>query len=300
MMPRLGAYFVVAGLLLCSLSDGSGQDARFHSRRAQYEIANGSAVRALEFYQMAYLEVVMASDSNLKYRVLNNIGACQMALFRYREAAQTLLQVRRSAEAGHDAALLGDADGNLAAVYTQMGDLPTAEMYARESIEACLRTHQPQQAVRAYLSLATILSRQQLIQEGDQYFREAVRIAVSTGDANSAAHAWLRYGDVLLANGRLEDAGHALAASRRVWGRKLKDEDALLWSLSRLRLRQGDRAQALKLIDSALQVNQTEGRIPKWRLYETRAEVELENGNAIAALADARESLGGPGGFAPT
>src|ERR1019366_9291726 len=169
MALRIGNYFVLAGLLAFHLTDRSGQDARFYGRRADREFENGRAAKALETYQLAYRVAVMASDSDSQSRLLNNIGGRQLTLFRYQEAEQILLRVRRSAEAEHEDALLGSADGNLAAVYSQLDDLPTAAMYARVSIQAYSRTAQPKQRLRALLTLANILSRQQLVREGEKY-----------------------------------------------------------------------------------------------------------------------------------
>src|SRR5579863_5791951 len=100
---RLNGNFVFAGLLVFTLTDGSGQDARFYGRRAQYEfLSTGRTEDALKLFHQAYRTAVAASDPALQYRYLNNIGACQTTLFRYNEAEQTLVEVRKLAEAGND------------------------------------------------------------------------------------------------------------------------------------------------------------------------------------------------------
>ena len=293
MTLQLGNYLVFAGLLVFHLTDGSGQDARFFSRRGQFESGNGRFPEALKLNQLAYRIAAIASDPILQSQILNNIGGCQLGLFRYREAEQTLQRVRRSDEAAHDDILLGGADANLAALSAQMDDFPTAEMYARESLDAYSRTGQPKLRLRPLLTLATILSRQQSVKEGERYFLAGIRTATSIEDWTSAAYGWQHYGKALLENGQLEDANRALAESQRLSGkgRNMTGKDALLWNLSRLRLRQHHFADALKSINSAIQARDTGGLVPTWQLYQTRAQVELAKGDAVSALDDARKAL---------
>src|ERR1700733_14631533 len=105
--------YLVAGLMISALTDGSGQDARFYGRRADHEsLATGKIAEALQLYQRAYRTAAAASDTVFQNHFLNNIGACQLALFRYHDAEQTLVQVRILAEAAHDNQTLGSADGN--------------------------------------------------------------------------------------------------------------------------------------------------------------------------------------------
>src|SRR5690349_6654138 len=107
---------VLFGLLVFPLADGSGQDARFYGRRADHEfLTAGRTLHALELYGQAYQAAVAAADPVFQYRFLNNIGACQLTLFRYNDAQQTLLKVRALAGKARDYAVLGSVDANLAA-----------------------------------------------------------------------------------------------------------------------------------------------------------------------------------------
>jgi len=292
MTLRIGNYLVLAGVLVFTLTDRSGQDARFYSRRGQFEFQNGSVLEALKLYQLAFRVVSMTSDSVLQSQILNNIGGCQLALFRYQDAGETLLRVRKSAAALQDDKMLSSIDGNLAAVYVELDDLPAAETYARESLRDGSRTGAPVEP-RALLTLAHIISRDQRFREGEKYFLAGIRAATGIKDWASAFTGWLYYGQFLLKNGQLEDAGRAFDESRGLLreNRNLKGEDYLLWNLSRLRLRQNDPTGALDAINQAIQAPAVGRRTPPWRLYQTRAEVKLAQGDAGSALQDARTAL---------
>lgn len=108
MIWRLG-IIAFTGLLLFPLTDAGGPDARFYSRMADYQFVTlGRVPEALKFYQQAY-HGVPAANTTLQIRLLNNIGAMQLALFRYQDAEQTLLRVRKMAVAAHHDAFLGGA-----------------------------------------------------------------------------------------------------------------------------------------------------------------------------------------------
>jgi CHAT domain-containing protein len=277
-----------------TLTDGSGQDARFYGRRADHECFAGKIQEALALYQRAYRAAVAAADPVFQYKFLNNIGACQLALFRYHEAEQTLLKVRRLARAAHDDLSLGSTDSNLAALYAQMKDDPAAEIYARESVDAYSRTDKWDQRSRVLLTLADILSREDLTPEAEESYRAGIGAAVRTQDWFAVSAGWLHYGQSLLQSNRLEaaDAAFANSYSQLHKSKRLNGEDAVLWNLSKLRLRQHDPKSALTLMNRAIKVSvPTGGRIPAWRLYQTRAQVELEIGDNQAALKDARVAL---------
>jgi len=196
---------LVAGPLF-PLADGSGQDAYPVGLRAQYATNRGRHADGLELYQVAYHLAKAASIADLQYLFLNNIGACQLALYRYKEAAQTLLKVRNLANARHNDALLASADGNLAAVYAQADDISVAEVYARESIDAYTRSHTLVQRPRALITLGDILSRQKRYVEGERAYLSAIEEATGFHDWPAILTAWLHYGRVLLDDGRLKDA----------------------------------------------------------------------------------------------
>jgi CHAT domain-containing protein len=290
-MFRMVVYVVPAGLLFFGLPDSSGQDARVEAHRAQIEIDNGGAQRALGLFELAYRMAEVNSAGGLRLSLLNNVGASQLTLFRYRDAAQTLLEVRREAKAAHNDAVLGDADGNLAAMYAHLDDLPTAEMYAREAVKACWLTRQAWELQKFLVTLGDILSHRKMFREGEGYFLQAVRVASAIHDRGYEESAWLYYGMALSENGRLEDASRAFEMSQSLAGTSHKGQAALLWNLSRLRLRQHDFEGALESINAAIKTSKNQWPVPMWRLYQTRAEMELAKGSAVAALGDARRAL---------
>jgi CHAT domain-containing protein len=284
-------------MLVFTYTDQSGQDQRFLGRRGDFAFSKGDVGNALRAFQAAQRSAEQAGNGVLKRQYLNNVGACQLALFRYDDAAQTLLEVRKSAKRARDYPILASASGNLSALFTQTDDLPAAEMYARESLDAYSRTKAP--SYKPLLSLAYILSRrplsslQTLDPEPEKYFRQGIDAAARAGDWFAVTEGWLHYGERLREAGRLAEADHALTEALQLRRRgKLSAQEACLWDLSQLRLLQARYPEALSLIDSAIgMASKTGTRVPLYRLLETRAEAELDLGNAARALSQAREAI---------
>ena len=289
MVRRAVTYIVFAALL--TLIDDSGQDAILFGRRGDFEFGRGRISEGLKWYQTAYRFATLATpNAALQGRFLNNIGACQLILFRYNDSAQTLLRARHLAQNVKDYGLMGSTDANLASVYVQMDNLPAAEMSALSSLQAYSRTSKPKEVARAQTTLADILSREHFFKKGEQLFLEAIRTATRLEDRRLASSIWLHYGTTLSNNGQLDDADRAFSECVRLQSDKMSD-DALLWHLSRLRLLQHNLPRALDYINFAIEVSGHGGLIPKWRLYETRAEVELANGHLVSSLRDAGTAL---------
>ncbi len=259
--------FLVAGLLLFTQTDRSGQDAYPYGLKAQYAASTGKYQEALDLYQLAYRLAAAASATRIQDYFLNNIGACQLALFRYNDAEQTLVQVRQLADAAHDDQTLAGADGNLAAVYVQLDDIAAAEMYARESLLVYSRTARQAQRARAMLTLAEILSHASLTPESEQLFQTGIDSATRLQDWGLASAGWLHYGSALLDGDRIPEADRAFSSSYQTLRKNvhpgktgpLNGEYAILWNLSRLRLRQHDFKSALALVDSAIRISPPSG-----------------------------------------
>jgi CHAT domain-containing protein len=287
-------YFIVAGLLSFPLRDGSGQDARPCGKRAEHAVAAGKLSDALALYQLAYRQAEAGSLDDLRQSYLNNIGACQLALFRYKDAAETLHRVRKRAEALANTSLLAGADANLASLYDQTNDLSSAELYAREALRAYSKSDNKRLQARAMMTLADILSNRQLTREGEGFFQSGIEAATAQQDWASASTGWLHYGGALLRSRQLDGADRALTQSYRLlrMSKQKTGESAVLWNLSRLRLLQKDLRHALAFIDEAIRVSPVSGgRITTRRLYQTRAQIELAMGNDRVALQDARTAI---------
>ena len=283
------------GLLGFPLFDHSGQDARLFGQRARYEMTAGRFEAALGFYRAGFRQAEVAGIEDLRFRYLNNIGGCQLALFQYNEASRTLFRLRDLAKTSGNGEVLASVDGNLAALFQQTGDLTTAESYARESLDAYSRAGKPEQRAQALMILADILSRHHLTPEAEQLYGAAIKVAVNL-KAESAVYAgWLHFGKALFESGRIDEADSAFAQSWQALKKSpagTSGEDALMWNLARLRLRQNDLTPALSMINRAIEASPKAGmHLPAWRLYATRAEIKLRTGNARAALEDAREAL---------
>src|SRR5580698_6125999 len=103
--PACGCV-LMTGLLLFPLLDSSGQDAIPYIRRAHFAVNRGKFAEGLKLYQIAYRVAQDTSPRSLQLNILNNIAACELALFRYKDAADLLLHVRGLPEASSNKAFI--------------------------------------------------------------------------------------------------------------------------------------------------------------------------------------------------
>jgi CHAT domain-containing protein/tetratricopeptide (TPR) repeat protein len=294
MKLRASGILVIAGLLVFTLADGSGQDAIPYIQRAQYAVNAGKFRDALTLYRIAYQVAENSSPRAYQLNILNNIAACELALFHYKDAENLLLWARRVADDTRSQALVGSVDANLAALYHQIGDLTSAEMYAREALRAYSAIGQRQLKARTTMTLADILCRTKLEPEGEQLFLHGIADSTDLHDWASAATGWLHYGSALLGAGRLLDADRAFTESDRLLHKTARSngEYVVLWNLGRLRLRQHRLKEGLRLTNSAIAASpDSGGRVSRRLLYQTRAQIELAMGDSLASLRDARTAL---------
>lgn len=293
MYSRIRYCILITALLVFTLKDTSGQDGRVLGRRGDYLTNAGNIAAGLAVFQMAYRAAQSASDAAGQRRLLNNIGACNLALFRYKDAARTLLFARESGIAAEDWAMVGGADVNLSSLYAQMDDLSAAEQYGRDGLAAYRRAGASEQRPRALINLANILARTRLTAEAEGFFVQGIDEATRLDQAMVQTLGWLRYGNQLWKAGRLQDADSALQKSWTLCTtRHVPMGDAVLWNQCRLRLLQNDPAAALRLIDAEMvMAHKCGGLIPPWRLHQTRAEILLALDKVDDALAEAREAL---------
>jgi CHAT domain-containing protein len=278
--------------------DQSGQDARLLARKGDFAIAHGDVPGAFALFEQARAFASRTGDATSERRILNNVGACQLALFKYEDAAGTLLKVRESCKRARDYPILASSSGNLAALFTQTDNLPAAELYARESLEAYSHAHSLL-SYYAQLSLANILSRRQISEhqilgsESEKCFRDVIEAAVRDGEWRPVSEGWLYYGRRLKEADRFAEADHALSESLSIRRKRhLRGEETCLLELSHLRLKQHRVREALSLADLA--VNSTSNdrsRVPFWMLLEARARALLALGEERAALKQSRMAI---------
>ena len=282
---------LVLGMLAFPYLDQSGQDARHLARKGDFAMAHGDVPAALVLFEGARAFASRTGDATSERRILNNVGACELALFKYEAAAATLLKVRESCMRARDYPILASSSGNLAALFTQTDNLPAAELYARESLEAYSHAHSPLSCY-SQLSLANILSRRPMSErqildpESEKYFRDVIEAAVRDGEWLAVSEGWLHYGRRLMEADRFTEADHALSESLSIRRKRhLRAEETCLLELSRLRLKEHRIREALSLADLAVNsTSNASSRVPFWMLLEARAK-------ALLALGDEREAL---------
>jgi CHAT domain-containing protein len=278
--------------------DQSGQDARLLARKGDFSLAHGDVPGALALFERARAFAGRTGDATSERRILNDVGACELALFKYDAAAATLLKLRESSKRARDYPVLAGSNANLAALFTQTDNLAAAEFYARESLEAYSHAHSPL-SYYPQLSLANILSRRPMSErqildpQSEKYFRDVIEAATRDGEWRAVSEGWLYYGRRLMEADRFAEADHAFAKSLSLrQKRHLRAEEDCLLEMSRLRLKEHRIREALSLADLA--VNSTSNdrsRVPFWMLLEARAKALLALGAEQEALKQSRMAI---------
>jgi len=172
---KLGITAIVAAaIFICPLYDKSGQDARACGQRARYEMNAGRLREALALYRKALQQADASGVDDLRLRYLNNIAACELRLFRFKDAQKTLIEARRIGFETNNIEMIAAVDGNLATLSLQTSDFSTAEMYARESVDVYSKAFMPEQRMRALTILADVLSLRGVTQEAETNYRTAI------------------------------------------------------------------------------------------------------------------------------
>ena len=273
--------------------------ALFRAGRYQDSLQKYQSVRDLAQHQ-----------NNLDYvaRATGNIGGCQFALHRYQPALRAFQEARRMALAAGDTGVAAVFEGNIASLYTELGNLDEAAQWMKDSLARVSGKDRVEQLAKLQIQMATLLARQKKSQAWD-YFRQGIDGADRAGDLDLYAIAWNRIGEEYLKQADPEEddlpipepaarrqllnrAEAALLEAYRV--RKLHHLalDSSYRNLGRLRLAQGDLASASVLLDRAVELAQRpQGLMPTWDIYHQRGLVRLRQGRLREALTDLRVAV---------
>ncbi|MGC8794017.1 MAG: tetratricopeptide repeat protein, partial [Bryobacteraceae bacterium] len=221
---------------------------------------------------------------------LNNLAGCRLARFRYREAVQIYLEARRLAERRRDWKTAAIISSNLATVYAQMGDQPTARSAAEHALELARRACWAD--AQLLLRVATLRARQGELQAALPLFDEAARLADQLSDPRTLRQAWRTLGYEYLRRGNVGNAERVLLEAFRLDRLAATPELALSYrNLALLHSAQGEPATAERLMDAALATAQA-GRspVPLWTLYFERGRLRRRQGRLGPALEDYRRA----------
>jgi tetratricopeptide (TPR) repeat protein len=258
------------------------------SREASGRFQAGRYQEALLRFEAARAVAVQARMPREAARALGNIGACQLALHRYRPALQSFLEAHRQAVAAHDSSAAAVLDFNIASLYSELGELDAAAEWIQGTIRRLTgtdRTNLPQ----ILIQLATLRARQDRMPEARRLFNQGIEAADRAGDLNLYAIGWNRLGEEYLKRGELARAERPLLEAYRIRKLNRLAMDVSYRSLGRLRLEQGDLTAAAALLDRAVELSaQAQGGIPTWDIYHYRGRVRLAQGRLRDAMEDLR------------
>ncbi len=317
-----------AGLLVCLVAlipAGTGLAPARHSGTSLQDGSNGATAisnlmrepgglfragryqEALQKYQS--LRDVARSQGNLDYvaRATANMGGCQFALHQYQPALRAFQDAYRMALDAGDTGVAAAFEGNIASLYTEMGNLDAAAQWMKDSLARVSGKDRADQLAKLQIQMATLLARQKK-PEAWEYFRQGMAGADRAGDLELYAFAWNRIGEEYLKQADPEDETASLdpAVRRRLLDsaeaalleayrvRKLNHLalDSSYRNLGRLRLAQGDLQSAAILLDRAVELaRHPQGLMPTWDIYHQRGLVRLRQGRLDEALDDLRVAV---------
>ncbi len=211
---------------------------------------SGRFAEALDIFSRAARLAHHAGDIDREAKALLRVGGCQIRLFQYGAALETLGTVRQLALQANDNFLAGAAAVNLSTIYTQLGDLALAAKEAQISVRLLEQCDHKDSLATALLNDASLELRQGELRAGIQSSDRAIAVAQQAGLPGVEAMAWDLRGISLLLAG---DTSHASDALLKAYSARLKmhDEDGLAITeehLAELYLKKGDYPRALAFI----------------------------------------------------
>jgi tetratricopeptide (TPR) repeat protein len=245
---------------------------------------------AAALFQQGYRDALHAGELRIAARFLNNLGGCQFALHRYREALQTYLEALKLAEGSHDNATAGKLDFNISSLYSHLGQIDAATEAIGRATARLSGPERLAQLPKLLTYMAGLQAEQERIPQALDLYRQAITAADRAGDAEMYALAWNDLGYVYLEHERFPQAEQALLAAYGV--RKLnhlRSIESSYRNLGMLRLGLGDPRGASVLLDRAVALSSQPGGLrPNWEVHYARGCVRLQQNRLQDALDDLR------------
>ncbi len=269
----------------------SAENARFSQLSARiYQLtAAGKYGDAIPLYENAATQAQQAGVTNYAQKFLNNLGACEIALFRYRDALNNLEKARSLSGPDGDPKVKAGLDLNISSLFLQLGNTESAGTAAERGLAGLAPGADASQRAKLLIQLAIVRARQNDLRAAEGLFQKGIDVAYDALDPATAAWGWDYLGSEYRVAGRLAEAGRALTESFRL--RTLFHLSPLnsLWQLALVRADQGDVYAASILIDNAvLALKRPDNITPEWNVYGARGRIRLLAGRPAEALEDLR------------
>ena len=257
------------------------------------ERAAGHFAEALRAFEKAERAAREAHAPRGQALALVFVGVCEIRLFQYRAAVESLEISARLAHEADDKTLAGIAATDLSAIYSLLGNFALAEKKQEESIQLLSGSSRQDALVQAWLGLASLQMRQGKIPEGKQSSDRAIAIARSAKLASLEAFAWDLRGSSLVVAGQLPEAEQSL---NRAYSIETELHDpALAFTLehrAELELKQHKYQLALKDLDEAFTRADLSFRTsPQYYPIHVRGQILLGMGRESEALFEFRRAV---------
>jgi tetratricopeptide (TPR) repeat protein len=263
-----------------------GRAASIHER-----IVAGEFLECITLAKAAAQEAHVSGDYARERGFLNNAAICQTYVLQFRNALDSLINVRKLAELAKDRVALAALNANISSIYYQMGNFANAAETGNVAL-----TYQdamkPQQRATLLYNLGSVHAETDSLESAEPFFRKSIETASQLESQDVAAWAWDYLSFVRRRAGKV--AAAEIAATEGFRLRKMFHLAAIessYMNLGAIRAAEGDTASALVLLDEAEKaLHRPTNRTIGWHLYMERGRVRLQAGQLESALDDLRKA----------
>ncbi len=185
-------------------------------REGTASFRTGHYSTALETFEKMQAAARASGADDLAARAAGNIGGCQFALHRYREALGTFLGAVRAARRANDPGAVAVFNANIASLYAELGELDAAAAWTETSLRSLTGKDRRDNEAKVLISLASLRARQGRMPEALRLFRQGLDAADRQGDVELYASGWNRLGEEYLKQHNLRAAEPPLLEAYRI------------------------------------------------------------------------------------
>jgi tetratricopeptide (TPR) repeat protein len=236
--------------------------------------------------QRAYVAAIQHNARFAAVQYLTGVGGARIALFRYRSALEALTEARRLARSIGDRTDEGAVLGNLSSLYLEMSDLGSAIQYAEDALRI-VRTLHPYYEHQVRLQLGKLYALVG-DPRAEAMLENGIEAARAAADAREEARGWDLLGDERFRRGRLDAAENAFSTAFWVRKTRYSADLLFSYvRFGSLLLARGRLEEAARFTDIAIQSKERiETAFPGFLLVHQRGQIRLARGNKRGALED--------------
>ena len=255
---------------------------------------DGHFAQAIISFEKAAEFARLSGNSDDQATALLSEGACQIRLFHYRSALQTIGQGQNLAARAKSLDRAGVAAADLATLYSELGDFERAEKSAAEAARFLRSSTSKSYLVQALGIQAWIKSELHKSDEAAALYKEGIATSQAANLPNEEAYLWDQRGRLWLETGNLKDAESDLAEAYRLRVLAHNDADLAVTRLNLAELAQKKRrfAESLRLLDEAMASKSALlATIPAFELRAMKARTLIGLGRTNEALTEFRSAV---------